>query len=160
MAAGVTSTRSLLCTGLHPIWLSGRQSSPSVHSFFHPSINHSVGTFLKPASVSCWEHPYAFISAVLFTWQSIPRAGWIIVIETTIQRGEAKTQRGEVTCQGARGWAGAEASAWLSPPVSALGSCAFLFYACLTRSRKHSHFMILATFILWLQSFCRWQQPA
>ena len=99
MAAGVTSTKSLLCAGLHPIWLSGRQSSPSVHSFFHPSISHSVGTFLKPASVSCWEHPYAFISAVLFTWQSIPRAGWIIVIETTIQRGEAKTQRGEVTCQ-------------------------------------------------------------
>lgn len=68
--------------------------------------------------------------------------------------------RGGVTCQGTPRMGSAEASARLSPPVSALGGFAFLYSACLTQSRKHSHFMVLATFILWLQSFCRWQQPA
>ena len=46
-----------------------------VHSSIHPPINHSVGTCLEPASVSCWEHPYMFISALLFNQLSNPRTG-------------------------------------------------------------------------------------
>ena len=89
MTAGVTNTNSLLCSGLHPIWLSGRESSPSVHSFFHPSINHSVGTFLKPPCFMLGTPICLYFCCLVYLAEQ-PQGK---------QRGEANAQRGEVTCQ-------------------------------------------------------------
>lgn len=78
----------------------------SVCSFILPSIHQPFSGHLSQTSLCfmlgtpiCLYFLFFMLFYVLFTWQSNPRTGWIIVIKTTIQRGEAKAQRGEVTCQ-------------------------------------------------------------